>query len=583
MARPPAHLGIPDMLRASSCWRSPRTRPPTGTRGAKETYERLVRPDPRPGARCVARRSGARVLDRESLLPRHVLGRAARTPGRDCRARRRRTARVVGGGVTVPDTCLPDTEAILRDYLLGCRWLESRGITRCADVCSFPKNAGASPCLPELLRAAGFGAVAWSRLDGMYVRGGDYRPVTDYPAPGSTAARLHEQRWLDFVWRSGWRDVLAHWNAFDHDQGDFLAARWGWFRDRSVVRRGIAHRRGGRAAPPARPHALPPLPEIGGDFHAPIPNLKVLVARYDAERFPESGTWVVLGGLDDYFALLEAERDKLPVLELDPNPVWMGSLASRGALKARCAGSRARWWCVTRRVPSANPAITRGLGGARSRRTTRASSPAPPRRGSWRASRSRGCARPRTSSASRATAMVSPSSGHEGPVGDGAVHRGDLDRRQRRHRDPDRAREGRARDRVRSPRQPRNPQSALVRGHRRARAHGARAPRRDVRARRLREHAPRGGVGHAATARLGPRLHRRDLRATPRGPHARAPRGRRRRLGRSAGEHRALAHRGRGGGPAPARRARHGRAGRTRAAARGARRRADVLARAPHA
>jgi hypothetical protein len=337
MARSPAvDLGIPDdvarvlVLAESSHW------PPTARRGAKESYERLVRPI-LDRVLDALRADPARVFSIESLffLDAYWEDRPERR-GEIVELANSGRLRLLGGGITVPDTCVPDTEAILRDYLLGQRWLESRDITQRADVCYFPGNAGASPCLPELLRAAGFGAVAWSRLDGMYVRGGDYRPATDYPLPGSNAARLIEQQSIDFVWRSGSREVLAHWNAFLHGQGDLLAAaRWGVFHDRSAS--GVASRVDAEVArlrPLARTRFL--FCPIGGDFHAPIHDLRALVARYDAERFPETGTWVVLGGLDDYFALLEGERDKLPILELDPNPVWMGSLASRGELKARC-------------------------------------------------------------------------------------------------------------------------------------------------------------------------------------------------------------------------------------------------------
>ncbi len=577
MARSPgSDLGIPDdaarvlVLAESSHW------PPSGTRGSKESYGRFVRPilDQILDA---LRADPKRVFSIESLF--------FLDPYWDERPERRGEIvehmnagqlRLSGGGITVPDTCLPDTESILRDFLLGRAWLESRGITQLPDVCHFPGNANLSPCLPELLRAAGFGAVAWSRLDGMYVRGADYRPATDFPLMGSNAARLLEQQSLDFVWRSGSSEVLAHWNAFLYAQGDQLAARWGLFGDRSAS--GVAARIDAEVArlrPLARTRFL--FCPIGGDFHSPIQDLGALVARYDSERFPETGTWVVLGGLDDYFALLDTERAKLPVLELDPNPVWMGSLAGRGSLKGRCR--RLTRALVAREAESARVASDHAQTWWRAVVTnhegfiagTSASRVVESEHEPWLGEAEKELGLTRDDGFPPAPARTGPSISAE-------CTEGTLDRRQRGDRDPRRSGEGRIGHGRRSQRQSRDPRSPLVRGHGRPRTDGARAPRRELRARRSREHAPGERRGRHPTARVGTDRDWRHVRAAPRAPDARAPRRRRFGLDRRAGNDPPLAHGGGRSGSARARRARDGCAGRDRPSARVTRGRAYVLA-----
>src|SRR5208337_682684 len=74
---------------------------------------------------------------------------------------------------------------------------------------------------------------------------------------------------------------------------------------------------------------------IGMDFNDPILELRELLDRYNRERYASTGTWAVLAGLDDYFTLIGAHRDALPVVSVDPNPYWMGFYSSRPELKQR--------------------------------------------------------------------------------------------------------------------------------------------------------------------------------------------------------------------------------------------------------
>jgi len=281
--------------------------------------------------------------------------------------------RLTSSGVTTADTLLPSAEAILRDLLFGQEWLRAQGMTQEPHLAYFTDSFGCSPALPTLLRAAGFDRTAITRIDGMYFAGCDYETSRGFPRPGSSAERLlHQERSLDFVWcdPSG-AEVLCHWNAFNYGQGDLLAHR-GLNRvylfpvavadrsERNVAR----HIR--KFAAQLRPYSRTPylFCPIGMDFVEPIPDLVALLDRFnlrhspvvaassehqadadepgvdglEVDPGPEAGPelWAVNAGLDDYLALVDCHRSRLPLLELDPNPYWTGFYTSRPALKERC-------------------------------------------------------------------------------------------------------------------------------------------------------------------------------------------------------------------------------------------------------
>jgi hypothetical protein len=240
---------------------------------------------------------------------------------------------------------VPTGEAILRDLLLGQEWLRQQGITQEPRLAYFPDCFGHSPNLPALLNAAGFDRSAVTRIDGMWFMSADLDLPHNFPLPGSSAERLLKQeRCLDFTWRAaGGSQVLCHWNAFTYGQGDTLADAgmmriylypWMSKPDRSDKR--IARRVGEylrQLAPLARtPYLFCP---IGWDFNPPIPALRELLERYNRNVYPDSGVWLVNAGMDDYFDLIEPYREKLPLLELDPNPYWTGFYTSRPSLKQR--------------------------------------------------------------------------------------------------------------------------------------------------------------------------------------------------------------------------------------------------------
>jgi hypothetical protein len=256
----------------------------------------------------------------------------------------RRQLRMLATSFTTPDTLLPHPETILRDFQLGHDWMLRNGLPAAPGTAYFPDNFGHSPHLPSLMHAVGVRAVGLTRIDGMYFVASDYRPRDHFPRPGSTAEQLEKvYRSHAFVWRDDdGAEILCHWNAHTYFQGDMLAhagiIRWNgksfalpWRTRGHIARRIDGYVR--QLAPSARtPYLFCP---IGMDFNDPIVDLRALLDRYNRENYPHTGTWTLLAGMDDYFALLECQRAALPVLHADPNPYWMGFLATRPEVKQR--------------------------------------------------------------------------------------------------------------------------------------------------------------------------------------------------------------------------------------------------------
>jgi hypothetical protein len=257
-----------------------------------------------------------------------------------------RRLRLTSSGITTADTLLPKTEAILRDFFLGQDWLRSNGMEQVPVLGYFPDSFGYSHSLPSLLNSAGFNLTGITRVDGMTFLGCDLDFPWKFPRPGSSAELLmKKEKTLDFIWRdTNGGEVLCHWNAFTYGQGDMLAyggiQRVYMFRyfysdrsDRSVARKIRSFTR--QLLPYSRtPYLSCP---IGYDFVEPIPDLVTLLDRHNQQYFSKTGVWVVNAGLDDYLELVSNYRDRLPVLDLDPNPYWTGFYSARPSLKHQSA------------------------------------------------------------------------------------------------------------------------------------------------------------------------------------------------------------------------------------------------------
>ncbi|MBI5480093.1 MAG: hypothetical protein HY906_14600 [Deltaproteobacteria bacterium] len=252
---------------------------------------------------------------------------------------------LTGTGLTTPDTVLPEAESILRDYLIGQEWLRAEGIHVEPRLAYLPDDFGHSPALPTMLRALGMDRAAVTRIDGMYFVAADYRLKGAFPLKGSSAATLQQELGtLDFVWRApDGAEVLCHWNAFSYFQGDLLAhkgiVRW-MDLEVAVSWRSTRHLAGRIREFTKQLAPLAPTPyvfcPIGMDFVGPIPHLTELLDRYNRKCADDTGIYAVNAGLDDYLDLVDCHRSKLPVVDLDPNPYWMGFYASRPEIKRSC-------------------------------------------------------------------------------------------------------------------------------------------------------------------------------------------------------------------------------------------------------
>lgn len=246
-----------------------------------------------------------------------------------------------GCGVTTPDTLLPGDEMLLRDLLIGQEWLRSRGMAPEPRTLYLPDSFGHSPALPALLREAGVDNVAFHRIDGMYFAGGETDPPGSFPRPGSSAEHLRRTIGSDFIWRApdGSR-LLAHWLAHGYGHGDMIASRGlartlqlplSWSdRDPDRVAERI-RRYADQLSDLARTPYL--LLAMGHDFVDPVPDLVGLIDEWNDRHYDSTGLWLVNTSMEDYFSLVSFHRDRLEVVDLDPNPCWMGFYSSRPTLK----------------------------------------------------------------------------------------------------------------------------------------------------------------------------------------------------------------------------------------------------------
>ena len=257
--------------------------------------------------------------------------------------------RIVGGGVSSPDTLLPTDEAIIRDYLLGTIWAEEELGVR-PRTAWLPDSFGHTPTFPDLLQGMGYTAVGFGRTDG--ARGPyevDYLGFERIMEGSSTAATLRDLGSADFFWVGpGGGEVLAHYMPFDlyflGDSIDFdgLAipgTRLGnEFEDDATYTDGRISEYIELLTPFSRtPYLFVP---VGGDFQPPRPRLVEYAQRWNDEHYESSDVWVTVATFEDYMDLVRFHGEALPRLEADMTPYWTGFYGSRPGLKAhiRSAG-----------------------------------------------------------------------------------------------------------------------------------------------------------------------------------------------------------------------------------------------------
>jgi len=251
-------------------------------------------------------------------------------------------ARIVGGGMTTPDTLLPTDEALIRDYLLGTVFAEQLGARPRAAW--LPDSFGHSPTVPDLLSAAGFTSVGFGRADGARhsyeVIVGELDPVL--PGATTTASLLRDLGSADFVWRGpGGGEVLAHYMPVrEYCQGDSIDLAGFALRgmrlgvdhddDPPFVRAQITEYIAQLTPYERTPYLFVP---VGCDFQAPRPNLTEYARWWNDTEYAHTGVWVATATFEDYMRLVAFHRDALPVMERDITPVWTGFYASRPRIK----------------------------------------------------------------------------------------------------------------------------------------------------------------------------------------------------------------------------------------------------------
>ena len=277
--------------------------------------------------------------------------------------------RVVGGGMTSPDTLLPTAEPLIRDYLAGSRFAEEALGAR-PRAAWLPDSFGHSATVPDLLSAAGFDFVGLGRIDGARhsyeIMVGNLPPIA--PGVDTTASLLHDLGSADFVWRGpGGGELLAHYMPVrEYCQGDTIdLSGYALGGQRIGVERGdepgyvegqIADYISALTPYEHTPYLFVP---VGCDFQAPRPLLTTYARWWNQSRFSSTGVWVVAATFEDYMRLVAFHRDALPVLARDLAPVWTGFYASRPSLKQAARAAAESLAGVEPFLALADPASTR--------------------------------------------------------------------------------------------------------------------------------------------------------------------------------------------------------------------------------
>ncbi len=259
---------------------------------------------------------------------------------------------IVGGGMTSPDTLLAETELLTRDLLYGSMFAEDT-LGAHPTAAWLPDSFGQSGTAPDMLAAAGYQSVAFSRIDGGQTVLEQINHPDDPPPDGSTVAALLAAGSADFVWQgTGGGSVLAHYMAAPrlYCQGD------------NIDYNEIMEMPGGHIGPkddsadftdsridqyigeltPWSPDLAPDegglhlmFVPIGCDFEPANEQLLAYLDGYNERQYPASGVWAVAAPFDDYAALVAPHEDALPTVTGELSPYFMGFYGTRADIKRR--------------------------------------------------------------------------------------------------------------------------------------------------------------------------------------------------------------------------------------------------------
>jgi hypothetical protein len=250
---------------------------------------------------------------------------------------------VVGGGMTSPDTLLPETELLLRDYLFGIQFAEDT-VGAHPTAAWLPDSFGHAGSAPDVLAAAGFQSVAFSRVDGAPTLFESIFHGDPPPKPGSTAALLLKLGSADFTWKGpGGGSVLAHFMAAkglyclgdNIDYAESIQVAGGHTGDFSGDDTSYTDGQIDAYAAAMAPYTKTPyvFVPVGCDFAHPKPQLISYLDGYNQRRYPTTGVWAVAAPFDTYAELVGYWKDVLPSLTVDLTPYYMGFYGSRADVK----------------------------------------------------------------------------------------------------------------------------------------------------------------------------------------------------------------------------------------------------------
>ena len=257
-------------------------------------------------------------------------------------AAQRDALRIVGGGMTSPDTLLPETEMLFRDYLYGVQFAEDR-LGAHPRAAWLPDSFGHAGTVPDLLSAAGFSSVGFARIDGAPTLFEKIFHPERGPKAGSTAEHLQQIGSADFLWRgSGGASVLAHYmtlnlycagDNIDYDEnlqvpGGHVASYGGddpTFTDHQIDSYLAA----------LDPYSKTPyrFVTVGCDFAHPKPRLIEYLDGYNQRHYEATGVWAVAASFEDYETFVSSWKDVLPEIATEFTPYYMGFYGSRAEVK----------------------------------------------------------------------------------------------------------------------------------------------------------------------------------------------------------------------------------------------------------
>lgn len=242
--------------------------------------------------------------------------------------------RIVGGGVTSPDNLLSNGEALVRNYLIGSKWMKKTfGLPlRQAYV---PDDFGNDSQFPTVLNAMGFQGVSFSRIPGSPNQANAPLSPNTYGNNQSLNNTLVADG-VDFVWQAADGSTsIAHYMQQTYCQGNDLSS----CTDTTCSNGKISGYIGVNQPSAPTPYIYVP---CGCDFAMPITQLVEYAAAWNAANFTgaEDDVYCVVATLDHYIQLLSTYVDpatphhfgpyrNLPTTSFYPTPFWTGCYSSR--------------------------------------------------------------------------------------------------------------------------------------------------------------------------------------------------------------------------------------------------------------